>query len=382
MTCLIVIRADQVDASGAAVALWRLRGQTLLERAILAARAADPNVRVMIAASMPEVTAAASREQIETVPSPATPTGDDAAAALAIVRSLGGRLAAVDVVACADCVHPVVTGADIAGTVAALLSSTAAAAAAVAPVRRFLWRRAAGGAVPVGHDGPAAARPAPDIHLLETGAVYAFRAPPAEQPFSGTLAINEVPVDRGFRISEPSDLARAEALLEPMAARQVLDHLPAVPAALIMDFDGVFTDNRVLVDQDGREAVLCNRGDGMGLEHLRHLGLPMLVLSKERNPVVAARCAKLRLDCLQGIEDKRPALEAWCRDRGVATADVVYVGNDVNDIACFQAVGCAIAVADSHAEVLRHAHVVLSRDGGQGALRELADLLASRLKPS
>ncbi len=157
------------------------------------------------------------------------------------------------------------------------------------------------------------------------------------------------------------------------------DRLPARPAALVMDFDGVFTDNRVLVDQDGREAVRCDRSDGLGLERLRDLGLPLLVLSKERNPVVGARCAKLRLECLQGVDDKRPALERWCAERGLDLARVVYVGNDVNDLACFAAVGCAVAVADAHADALEAADVVLTKRGGRGALRELADLLAPGL---
>jgi N-acylneuraminate cytidylyltransferase len=146
-----------------------------------------------------------------------------------------------------------------------------------------------------------------------------------------------------------------------------------------MDFDGVFTDNRVLVDETGREAVLCNRSDGLGLEQLRDHGLPMLVLSKEQNPVVQARCRKLKLECLQGVNDKRPALEAWCRERGLPLSGVIYIGNDTNDLACFEAVGCAVAVADAHEGAIRAADVILAQDGGRGALRELTDLIAARL---
>jgi N-acylneuraminate cytidylyltransferase len=156
--------------------------------------------------------------------------------------------------------------------------------------------------------------------------------------------------------------------------------LPRRPAALVMDFDGVFTDNKVMVDQDGRETVRCDRSDGLGLQRLAGIGLPLLVLSKEQNPVVGARCRKLGIECLQGIDDKRPALEAWCGERGLALADTIYVGNDTNDLSCFAAVGCAVAVADSHPEVLAAADLVLHRAGGRGALRELADALISRLE--
>lgn len=159
----------------------------------------------------------------------------------------------------------------------------------------------------------------------------------------------------------------------------IVERLPRRPAALVMDFDGVFTDNRVIVDQDGREAVLCNRSDGLGLERLKGLGLPLLVLSKERNPVVRARCNKLDIDYLQGVEDKGPALVDWCAQRGLNLAATVFVGNDVNDLPCLEVVGCAVAVADAYDEVLAVADVVLSRPGGHGALRELADALRRRL---
>lgn len=149
-----------------------------------------------------------------------------------------------------------------------------------------------------------------------------------------------------------------------------------------MDFDGVFTDNRVMVDQDGREAVLCNRSDGLGLERLKGLGVPLLVLSKERNPVVQARCNKLKIDCLQSIDDKGPALAAWCADRGIALANVIFVGNDINDLPCLEVAGCAVAVADSYDEVLDAADVVLTKPGGHGALRELADALRRRFQNS
>jgi N-acylneuraminate cytidylyltransferase len=146
----------------------------------------------------------------------------------------------------------------------------------------------------------------------------------------------------------------------------------------VFDFDGVFTDNRVWVLQDGREAVACNRGDGLGLERLRDAGFPILVLSKERNPVVAARCAKLRLDCLQGIDDKQQALDDWLCSRNITSASVIYLGNDVNDLPCLSKVGYPVVVADAHPDARRAARLVLETPGGFGAVRELADLILSR----
>lgn len=151
--------------------------------------------------------------------------------------------------------------------------------------------------------------------------------------------------------------------------------LPSTIDLLVLDFDGVLTDNRVLVFSDGQEAVTCDRGDGLGLSRLRELGIPVVVLSAEANSVVASRCRKLGLECLQGVEDKLAALNRLASERGARLSNMVYVGNDVNDLACLKAVGCAVVPADAHAAVHRHAHIVLARAGGRGAVRELCDLI-------
>lgn len=144
---------------------------------------------------------------------------------------------------------------------------------------------------------------------------------------------------------------------------------------LVFDFDGVMTDNRVAVLEDGREAVFCNRSDGLGIGRLRALGVPMLVLSTEVNPVVAARCAKLKLECLQGIEVKEDALAQWLAARGYDPARTIYVGNDINDLGCLRLAGYPVAVGDAYDEVKAIARLVLKRPGGHGAVRELADMI-------
>jgi len=152
--------------------------------------------------------------------------------------------------------------------------------------------------------------------------------------------------------------------------------LPKPVTALVMDFDGVFTDNRVYVFQDGREAVACNRSDGLGLIRLRKLGLPMIVISTEENPVVSARCKKLGLSCRQGVDDKLMELKKWLAANRLDIRGVVYIGNDVNDLDCLNAVGCAVVPSDAWPEARAAADIVLRHPGGAGALRELCDLIA------
>lgn len=155
---------------------------------------------------------------------------------------------------------------------------------------------------------------------------------------------------------------------------------PRPIAMVVFDFDGVFTDNRVYVFEDGREAVACNRGDGMGLSMLKETGLPLAVLSTETNRVVDARCRKLGIHCQHGLRDKRASLEALAAERNANLKHVVYVGNDVNDLGCMDAVGFAIATADAHPRAREKADFVLSERGGQGAVRELCDLLLQQLR--
>lgn len=149
--------------------------------------------------------------------------------------------------------------------------------------------------------------------------------------------------------------------------------LPSQVDLLVFDFDGVMTDDRVWVNQEGGEAVVANRRDGLGIAMLRKLGIPMLVLSTETNPIVSARCRKLELPAIQGVADKANALRSLLVERQLDPQHVVYLGNDVNDLPCFSLVGCAIAVADAHPDVIAQADLVLSHRGGHGAVRELCD---------
>ena len=149
---------------------------------------------------------------------------------------------------------------------------------------------------------------------------------------------------------------------------------------LVLDFDGVLTDNRVFVNQDGVESVAANRSDSYGLGMLRKVGIESMVISKETNPVVAARCKKINIPYLQGIDDKEKALKALLAEKGLNPANVAFIGNDVNDLPGFRVAGWSVAVADALPEVIREADYVLSKPGGRGAVRELCDLILKSIQ--
>jgi YrbI family 3-deoxy-D-manno-octulosonate 8-phosphate phosphatase len=156
---------------------------------------------------------------------------------------------------------------------------------------------------------------------------------------------------------------------------ELVGELLAGVQLVAFDFDGVFTDNTVYVTQDGSEAVCCWRSDGIGLTRLRNAGVHVLILSTESNPVVAVRATKMHAPFRQGIEDKAAAILECCRENAVEPRHAMFVGNDVNDIPAFKAVGVPVAVRDSYPEVLEHVAYRTTRPGGHGAVREVCDLI-------
>lgn len=142
------------------------------------------------------------------------------------------------------------------------------------------------------------------------------------------------------------------------------------------DFDGVFTDDAVYVSQDGTEMVRCWRGDGLGLRKLEAVGIRSAILSTEVNPVVGLRARKMRIQCFQGLEDKRARLESLSAELGIPLTQFAYVGNDINDLLCFQGVALPIAVRNAHPDVLGCARYRTDAPGGYGAVREVCDVLA------
>ena len=183
-------------------------------------------------------------------------------------------------------------------------------------------------------------------------------------------------------IDNLSDWSRYENLvlaggLEFVSPGRTRRPMPADIRLLVLDFDGVVTNNLVWTDQDGREMVAASRSDSIRIKELRQAGVETVILSSESNPVVTARANKMGVQALQGLglEAKGEALGRLMKERGLEPSQVVHLGNDVNDLPVFELVGWAVAVADAYPEVLRAADFVLSKPGGGGAVRELCDLI-------
>ena len=145
--------------------------------------------------------------------------------------------------------------------------------------------------------------------------------------------------------------------------------------AVVFDFDGVFTDNRVIVSENGTESVLCSRSDGLGIELLKKLDIPMIIISSEKNPVVSKRARKLGLPVVHGLEVKLNELYKFSDSIKTDMKDIAYVGNDINDFECMKAVGFPIAVLNAVNEIKKISKYILNTKGGDGAVRELCELI-------
>lgn len=363
--------------------LQEVGGIPLVGRSVLAARGAKHVQAVYVSTDDAEIASVAKEYGAQIIWRPAELATDTASSESVLLHALevlsrGG--AEPELTVFIQCTSPFVEPQDVDAMIEKMQEEQADCIFTVAPFHGFLWKSDAQlGSVGINHDR--AVRPRRqdrEPEFLETGAVYVMRTEGfvrARHRFFGRVLMHEIPPERSIEIDEPADLFIANAIEHWFKAQARERALPARIEAIVFDFDGVFTDNRVIVLQDGTEAVVCDRGDGWGIAQLHQQRIPMVVISTETNPVVEARCRKLSIPCLIGVKDKRAALHTWLQQNSVAAENVVYVGNDVNDLECMQEVGCAVAPADAHPQVRQVAHIILDSCGGRGALREVAELI-------
>ncbi|GAB4540095.1 MAG: N-acylneuraminate cytidylyltransferase [Anaerolineales bacterium] len=158
--------------------------------------------------------------------------------------------------------------------------------------------------------------------------------------------------------------------------------MPREIKIIVCDFDGVVTDNLVLTDENGKETTRASRSDSMHVAALREKGVEVMILSSEPNPVVKARAQKMGVEAIHGVglKDKGKVLRELLANKHIPAEQCVYIGNDLNDLPCFEVAGWNVAVADAYPEVIRAADHVLGKMGGHGAVRELCEMVLKRVE--
>jgi YrbI family 3-deoxy-D-manno-octulosonate 8-phosphate phosphatase len=224
----------------------------------------------------------------------------------------------------------------------------------------------------------------------QTGHIDAIRVSTIKQKKSLTGdVIYPLVIDPRYTvdIDNLSDWAKYEALVRsglemvspgttPIGKRPMPEKIDLV----ISDFDGVITDNRVWVNEEGTEFVAAYRSDSIGVQLLRAIGIEVMILSSEPNRVVEARARKMGVQVIHGvgIHDKGRVMREVLEQKNIKAENVIFIGNDLNDLPCFEIAGWSVAVADAYPAVIHAADFVLSKTGGHGALREVCDLIRER----
>jgi YrbI family 3-deoxy-D-manno-octulosonate 8-phosphate phosphatase len=274
-----------------------------------------------------------------------------------------------------QCTCPFTDPSDLSRAITALESTQSVFAAYLS--HRFLWvEESGGGWAPVGHSKAIRLpRQSTGRRAIEAGNFYGIWTSAYQDErtrFAGRTEAVLIDEDRAFDIDSLEDLEIAQRL----SVRLDRSNEKGV-RAVAFDFDGVLTDNRVIVG-GGEERVACNRSDGHWLGLMRNAEVPLIIVTGEKSGPAFERAAKLGIE-IESSSNKADAVTRWMARNSLDPATVAFVGNDIIDIPAFDVVGWPIAVSDSHPDVLAAARIVLPVSGGSGVVAAITRFLECSL---
>lgn len=279
---------------------------------------------------------------------------------------------------------PLITSHDLDTAIAEFEAAGADSLLSAVPQKRFLWDRdAAGLATPRNYDPVKRPRRQDfSAYHVENGAFYVSGKAGLVRTGSrlfGKIALYEMGEDTYLEIDEPSDWIAIEQALS--ARRRSEGELAARARRIrvvLSDVDGVLTDSGMYYTNDGGELKKFNTRDGKGFELLRDAGIQTGIITAENTHVVERRAAKLKLDHLiQGSSDKLASLRTILDRTNFSLDEVAYIGDDLGDVEILGAVGLSACPKDAVHEARSSVHYVCEKNGGEGAVREFAELLLS-----
>lgn len=157
---------------------------------------------------------------------------------------------------------------------------------------------------------------------------------------------------------------------------KTINEKAALIRLVIFDVDGVLTDGSLYLGEDGQEFKAFYARDGLGMKMLQLTGVVIGIITAKNSSIVTRRMQALGIKhVFQGQQDKLIAFKQLCEELQLQPQQVAYVGDDVNDVPVMLQVGLAIACADAHFLVIKHAHWQTKAAGGRGAAREVCDLI-------
>lgn len=365
----------------------KLAGIPLIVHSILHARNAPSVGRIVVSTDDDEIAQVSRHWGAEVIMRPPEISGDTASSESALIHVLDSLKESEnyvpDFVVFLQATSAIRGDEDIENGIRKLKTENADSLLSVSPMQGFLWRDEGKSLTSFSYDHKNRPRrqEAPK-DLIENGSFYIFKPEvllTENNRLGGKIVYYEQGLRESIQIDEPEDIELVEALLRQVSKVKTANYDLTKIKLLVFDFDGVMTDNKVYVSEDGKETVAANRVDGWGIGKLRSKGLDMAIISTEINPVVTARAKKLKLECHQNCPDKLTLIKEVAQKKGLLPEQIAYVGNDENDLEAMRWVGLPIAVGNAEASILPVAKIVTTRMGGDGAVREICELFYEAL---
>lgn len=279
---------------------------------------------------------------------------------------------------------PMLRASDLEGGFALFRQPDTDSVLSVVRQRRFLWREDGGTAVPVNYDVfHRPRRQEFDGYLMENGAFYITSKENLltyQNRISGNIKTYEMEEDTAYELDEPGDWVIVGALMERNGFGAEERDMPSGVKMFLTDCDGCLTDGGMYYSEHGDELKKFNTKDGMGFSFLREKGILTGVITGEDVELNRRRVEKLKLDIYKpGCRDKASAIKELCRQYRIGLEDVVYVGDDVNDLEVIQMVGFGCCPADAVPQVKAAAKYVAAAKGGEGVIREIIERLDKKI---
>jgi len=212
-------------------------------------------------------------------------------------------------------------------------------------------------------------------YFLENGSVYVFKPAVLKKyhnRLGGKIAIYEMPLWKSYEIDEFKDIEICEFYMKNKIFKEGTPKIPLDKVKLIVyDFDGVLTDNQVVIREDGSESVSVSRQDGLAISIFKKHHIPQIILSTESNNVVKVRAKKLGIPILNGVNNKKRVLMAYCQQYKIPLSKVIYVGDEINDFEAMRIVGFPVCPLNAAPEIKKISKIFLPASGGEGAVRSL-----------
>lgn len=359
-------------------------GVPLISRSIRIAKKSKYINEVYISTDSDRIAEVAHKEGAKVVVRPLEISGDTASSESALLYTLQQLQHSYDYLVFLQCTSPFTTTEEIDLCIERIIETDADSCFATVSNHRFLWKYSQNNSeivAGVNHDGRNRVR-RQDLspEFMETGAIYVMKVVSflkEKTRFCGKIVnCNFEDEALAFEIDSLFDLAVARSIDQTRQKMYTsFDNIKLI----VFDFDGVFTDNKVYVDENGKETARCDRGDGIGISLLKRTGIPFFVLSTEQNPIVLKRAKKLGIIAYNGISNKLNFLNNYVKENNISLESVCYLGNDINDLECLQNVGLPVVPFDANEKVKNVAKVILCNKGGNGAVRELCEFFIKEI---